>query len=124
MMAEPAEVSLVCVLFPACFVPRADYAATHANGFCINAHQRNASKRAFTCVKMRRSCTPHTLLITSTFWMLLRDVLLYLPDKIEQNMALGIRTYSVAIYASSKMYIKQACHVNSLIFLITSRLFR
>ncbi len=82
----------VCCTRPddACFVPRTDYAATHANGFCIYAHQRNASKRAFTCVKMRRSCTPADYIYILD--VVLRGVLLYLPDKIEQNMALGIRT--------------------------------
>ncbi len=76
--------------------------------------------RAFTCVKMRRSCTPADYIYILD--VVLRAVLLYLPDKIEQNMALRIS--SVAIYVSSIMYIKQACHVNSLIFLITTRLFR
>jgi hypothetical protein len=62
MVAEPAEVSLVCVLFPTCFVPQADYAAAHENGFCIYAHkhQRNARhSRIYMCQNAPFLHPPH-----------------------------------------------------------------
>jgi hypothetical protein len=48
--------------------------------------------RAFTCVKMRRSCTPRAADYIYILDVVLRGVLLHLPDTIEQNMALGMRT--------------------------------
>jgi hypothetical protein len=69
---------------------RAGNADTHANGFCIRAQAPKKCKaRAFTCVNMR------LLAPRSADYICILDVvgvLLYSPDKIEQNMALEINT--------------------------------
>ncbi len=96
MVAEPAAVSLVCV----CVLYQAWWCVfCSARGLCryarkwflyIRAPKKCKQARTFTCVKMRRSCTPadYIYILDVVLW----GVLLYLPDKIEQNMALGIRT--------------------------------